>query len=289
VHTEGTLPHQGIRDASIEAERDWTLMRQLALLWQAERNSADALALSSLVSNWASIYEPDFNPIDETNLDAFIDAYAIASGALDVATRARAGQFIRRLADGYLQQLEGGFRPRDGRWINNWNSHRIKLAAMAAAALNDPDLWMRARQAFTAHLARNIRADGSTQDFEERDALHYVVYDLEPLTRAAQIAQGRGETWLWLKGSGGGTLAAALDWLTPYAMGEKSHQEFVHSQVAFDARRNAAGVPGFSGAWEPAGAARLFAMAATLDARYAPAARWLSPGDAPLLACWPDR
>ena len=34
VHTEGTLPHQGIRDESIEAERDWPLARQAALAWR---------------------------------------------------------------------------------------------------------------------------------------------------------------------------------------------------------------------------------------------------------------
>ncbi|MFX5817457.1 alginate lyase family protein, partial [Acinetobacter baumannii] len=77
-----------------------------------------------------------------------------------------------------------------------WNSHRVKLAVLAAAALQDDRLWGRARQAFDAQVARNIRADGSTLDMEERDALHYVVYDLEPLVRAAQVAQGRGEQWL---------------------------------------------------------------------------------------------
>lgn len=289
VHTEGTLPHQGIWDASVEAERDWPLMRQLAQLWQAERKSEDAQALSRLLADWAGNYQPNFNPIDETNLDAYLDAYAIAREALDPVTQASARQFIRLLAEGYLQQMETGFRPRDGRWLNNWNSHRIKLAALAAAALNDQALWGRARQAFVAHLARNIRSDGATLDFEERDALHYVVYDLEPLLRAAQVAQKRGESWLKLTGNGGGSLEAALDWLTPYAMGEKVHEEFVHSRVAFDAKRSAAGLPGFSGSWKPEGSARLFAMAATLDARYAPVVQRLNPDGSSPWVCWSNQ
>jgi len=35
VHTEGTLPHQGIRDESIEAERQLPLMRDAAYAWRA--------------------------------------------------------------------------------------------------------------------------------------------------------------------------------------------------------------------------------------------------------------
>lgn len=286
VHTEGTLPHQGIWDASVEAKRDWPLMRQLAQLWQARHDPEDARQLSRLMSAWAEVYQPDFNPIDETSLDAYIDAYAIAHDALDADSRKLAVQFIRALADGYLQQMESGFRPRDGRWVNNWNSHRVKLAVLAAAALDDTNLWARARRAFAAQIIRNIRADGSTLDMEERDALHYVVYDLEPLVRAAQAAQVRGEHWLTFKQSGSGSLADALDWLQPYAEGTRAHEEFVHSRVPFDARRRDAGLPGYAGPWEPQGAARLFAMAATLDERYSPLARRLDPEGKLLLTCW---
>ncbi|MAF02163.1 MAG: alginate lyase [Herbaspirillum sp.] len=289
VHTEGTLPHQGIWDASVEAERDWPLMRQLAQLWQAGRAPEDARQLSRLMRAWAEIYQPDFNPVDETSLDAYIDAYVIAGEALDADTRQLAASFIRKLADGYLQQMESGFRPRDPRWQNNWNSHRVKLAVLAAAALQDDRLWGRARQAFDAQVARNIRADGSTLDMEERDALHYVVYDLEPLVRAAQVAQGRGEQWLTHKSNGSGSVMAALDWLLPYADGSKAHEEFVHSRVPFDAKRRDAGLSGYSGPWQTKGATRLFAMAATLDERYAGVARQLDPAAGTLLTCWPKR
>jgi len=287
VHTEGTLPHQGIWDQSIEAEKDWPLMRQLAQLWQAEHRPEDAAALSRLLSDWARTYHPSFNPIDETNLDAYIDAYAIAREGLYPDAQALARQFIQQLGEGYLQQMERGFKPGDGRWVNNWNAHRVKLATLAAAVLDDPGLWNRAHQAFVAHLGRNIRADGSTLDFEERDALHYVVYDLEPLVRAAQVAQARGENWLTVPGQSGSSLAAALDWLAPYARGDQTHQEFVHSHVKFDAQRDAAGVPGYSGQWNPASSAQLFAMAGSLDSRYAALAQQLKPGSDVAPVCWP--
>lgn len=229
-----------------------------------------------------------FNPIDETNLDDYIDAYAIALGALSTADGNAARQFIHQLGEGYLQQMEQGFRPKDGRWLNNWNSHRIKLATLAASALNDKALWERSRSAFSAHIARNIRTDGSVLDFEERDALHYVVYDLEPLIRAAQIARWQGEDWLTLTSASGSNLKAALDWLLPYASGKRTHEEFVHSHVKFVAERNAAGLPGYAGTWNPDNASRLYALAASLDKRYATVATLLRTGNAgsQAMPCW---
>src|ERR1700758_4154791 len=35
LHTEGTLPHEGIYDQSVEAEQDLDLMRDAALAWRA--------------------------------------------------------------------------------------------------------------------------------------------------------------------------------------------------------------------------------------------------------------
>ena len=35
LHTEGTLPHEGIYDQSVEAEKDLDLLRDAALAWRA--------------------------------------------------------------------------------------------------------------------------------------------------------------------------------------------------------------------------------------------------------------
>ena len=98
VHTEGTLPHEGIWDASVEAKRDWPLVQRLAQLWQAKRHPEDALALSRLMADWVRIYQPSFNPIDETGMDAFIDAYAIAREALAPEVQISAREFIRGIS-----------------------------------------------------------------------------------------------------------------------------------------------------------------------------------------------
>jgi len=299
VHTEGSLPHQGIRDESVEAERDLPLIRDEALLWHDAHDRAALERLSLLLEGWASLYQPNFNPIDETNFDALIDAYALAKDDLPPATRDKMTTLIRAWAEGYIQAMQSQKVPEDksgtqapsevnngSKWATNWQSHRIKLATLAAVALDDSRLFDAARALFKQQIGTNLHADGMSTDFEERDALHYTVYDLEPLTRAAMAARLRGEDWLTLKGDNGASLAAGLDWLLPYAKGEKIHEEYVQTRIKFDLQRRDAGVPGFSGQWQPDSSANLYWTAATLDGAYAPVAKALKPVPAWVAGCW---
>lgn len=286
IHTEGTLPHQGIWDASVEARRDLPLMRELALLWHVRQDRAALAQLDRLLLAWSTVYVPSFNPIDETPFDALIDAYAIAAADLPEATRTKASALLRAWATGYLDQMRHPAQPDKGSWANNWQSHRVKLVTLAAAALDDAPLVDAAREQFQAQVSRNLHADGSTLDFHERDALHYTVYDLEPLARAALAMRARGEDWLTWRAESGASLAAGLGWLLPYASGQKQHDEYVHTTVKFDLQRRAAGVAGFSGAWAPAGGATLYWLSSHLSPRYQPVAASLGPQPAWMAVCW---
>ena len=243
-------------------------MRDLAILWQAQHDPRDLQTLASLLTEWASIYKPDFNPIDETNLDAYIEAYIIARHDLTSDVQQTARHFIARLGQGYVAGEGPGLTYGDTRLVNNWFAHRVKLMTFAAVALNDGAMLMEARRKYQAHLSRNIRADGRTEDFEQRDALYYVIYDLEELVRAVAMARFAEQDWLPLRGTSGAGLEDALNWMIPYVTGQKHHEEFTHSHVMFDYQRRDAGVKGFSGPFDPNAAAKLFATAANLDSRY---------------------
>nr|WP_232440262.1 alginate lyase family protein [Burkholderia ubonensis] len=288
VHTEGTLPHEGLYDQSVAAMKDMDLMRDAALAWRVTNDPRYLQFVDRFLSAWVATYQPSFNPIDETRFDSLILAYDMTASALPVKTRNAASAFIAKLGAGYVAQIDAQKRPLAGTWRNNWQSHRIKLIALSAFTLGDRRMMNAAQRLFVEHLADNIAADGTTYDFTERDALHYAVYDLQPLVTAALAARRFNRNWLREKGANGATLAAALDWLGPYARGEKTHEEFVHSPVAFDAKRREAGLPGYTGQWDPKNATELFHLAARLDGRYARVAQQLSPTPpAWLAACLP--
>jgi hypothetical protein len=272
LHTEGTLPHEGIYDQSAEAAQDLDLMRDAALAWRATGDDRYLKFVDRLLYAWVTTYQPSFNPIDETRFEGLILAYDMTASALPVKTRNAAMSFLTKLANGYVAQIDAQPRPLTGTFRNNWQSHRIKLIAMAAFTLDNRKLIDAAQRLYIEHIGDNIAPDGSTVDFSERDALHYVTYDLQPLVTAALAARRHNRNWLPEKAPGGASLAAALDWLVPYANGTKTHEEFVHSSVPFDSKRREAGLPGFTGNWDPKNAAELFHLAARLNGRYTPIA-----------------
>lgn len=279
VHTEGTLPHQGIRDQSIAAERDWPVMRDAAYAWRAGAGSAYLALATRYFQSWIATYQPDFNPIDETNLDTLIQTYAVIGQTLTPEDRAAAHAYIRAWADGYIASIDrhqaATVSPTLTTWNNNWQSHRVKLVSMMAVALQDEGLFDTARRLFRTQLAVNLQPDGEAIDFKQRDALHYVVYDLEPLAQAALAARAHGEDWFNMRAGNGATLAKAFAWLEPYASGAKQHEEFRHSTVRFDAERAAAGEKGYSGSFVPSTAATAMWLAAAFDPHYLPLARTL--------------
>jgi hypothetical protein len=277
LHTEGTLPHEGIYDQSEDAEKDLDLLRDAALAWRATSDDRYLKLVDRLLYAWVTTYEPSFNPIDETPFEGLILAYDMTASALPVKTRNATMAFLTKLANGYIAQIDAQKRPLTGTFRNNWQSHRVKLIAMAAFTLDNRKMIDAAQRLYIEHINDNIAPDGTTVDFGERDALHYVTYDLQPLVTAALAARRHNRNWLNERAPGGATLAAALNWLTPYANGTKTHDEFVHSSVPFDAKRREAGMPGYSGQWDPKNAAELYHLAARLDGRYTPVALKLAP------------
>ena len=284
VHTEGTLPHMGIRDQSLEAERDWPAMLHAALAWRAGVNEKSFATARLFLLGWVDTYTPDLNPIDETNLDALIDTYAVIADRLNGDERQRVSMWLRKWGWDYVGSIERA--PRDGGiWTNNWQSHRVKLVTMIAAATDDNALFSAARRLFRRQVAVNLLPDGQVLDFAQRDALHYVVYDLEPLLRAALAAKAyAGEDWYRWEAPNRASVAKSVAWLTPYATGEKAHEEFVHSAVAFDAQRAAAGVKGFTGPFDVHDAAITYWSASRFDPALRAVAEKLDPVAPPFVA-----
>jgi hypothetical protein len=284
VHTEGLLPGQGLRDQSSDAKHDWNYMRNLALAWKLAGDREALNQLAHYLDAWMKVYKPSLDPIDESGLDGLIDAYRLAGKDLPQPVADETSRFLHDMAQGYLDQMDQHPSDTHSVWRNNWNSHRIKMATLSAVALGDDQLLARAQAAFVHQLSVNMSADGEVMDFQERDALHYVVFDLEPLVRAALAAKTRGQDWMGLSGHDGQTLHAALDWLLPYAKGEKTHQEFAHTTKKFDVARAEVGEQGFAGNWDPHTAKDLYWSASLLDPGYLDIARNLS--DSPPKWLW---
>jgi hypothetical protein len=183
---------------------------------------------------WAKTCRPPENPIDATNLETLIETYDLIRPQMNPSDQQVVDNWLKSVIDTLFASED----PSKNNYRNNWQAHRLKIISMAAFVLGDTATEQRALGELKTLMAVNLNADGTTFDFSERDALHYHVYDLEPLIRTAILYQ-RGQNldlyhWTTDKGA---SMVHCVAFLIPYADKEKTHPEWVHTTVQFDIQR----------------------------------------------------
>ena len=263
-HIEGLLPHQGSYDASMKAFAELRMMRDFALAYRLTGDRRYLDKASQYINAWVTYYQLSFNPIDESGLDSLMLTNDLCRDDFTPALRHKIDIFLRKMVKGYLLSISQLNKPDS----TNWQSIRIKLITMGSFALGDTHLIEAARTLYKKQIGENIHPDGSVEDFHQRDALHYVTYDLNPLLLAADAAYAHGMDWFHWKSPVGSSLYAAVNWLVPYAQGNKRHEEFVHSDLPFDQERVQAGAPGFGKIWDPKEGLETLGLAAAMDSHF---------------------
>ncbi len=114
------LPGKGIREISLKAKEDQPIVLNLALAWRLTGDRAYLDQAGRYLEAWADIYEPSFNPIDETGFDTLLMAYDLTEADLPAATRAKVDKLWRGMASGYLDAMDA--KPKN--FNTNWQSHR---------------------------------------------------------------------------------------------------------------------------------------------------------------------
>jgi hypothetical protein len=282
VHTEGTLPTLPAYKRAAQARKDWGSISVLANSYAVNREPRYLNGYARYLAAWLDVYRISGNPIDETALGEWLLAYRSAGHALPPALAQRMQQFACALAVRYTQPQPASRKTS----TNNWQSHRVKLAVMGAYVCGQPALIAAAEAVFASQIENNLLPSGESVDFAERDAIHYVVYSVEPLVEAALFAHQQGRSLFATTGPKGQSISRTLDWLAPYARADKTHEEFVHSRVPFDAQRAAASVPGFAGPFSPKTAQFSYWLAAQVDPKWLELSRKLGSPSITQRASW---
>jgi hypothetical protein len=186
---------------------------------------------------WATTNISQGNPINDTKLEPAFLAYGDFRGTFSSADRAAVDRWLRATAHAIIDAK----KKRPDCAINNWQSHRLKVVGLAAFILDDNGLKKYAIAGYKQQIADNLRPDGSSIDFEDRDALHYQLYDVEPLLTLAIVADHAGVDLYHYTAPSGASLPRAVAFLVPFCDGTRQHAEFVHSKVDFDRQRAASG------------------------------------------------
>jgi len=289
IKSEGKLKGDPIKTKSLESAQD--LPKMEALAWAASFSSpADAKPFydkaREFLLAWAAVNHSDGDPIDDTLYEPALRAYDLSRSTLNAGDRSTIEQWLAQIATAEERTGHWNTNPR---W-NNWNSHRLKIVGLIAFLLEAKDAQARVQAAYKDQIDHNLNANGTTYDFIERDALHYHVYDMEPLLELDIAARENGVDLYDETAITGGSLAKSLDFLVPFCDGAKTHPEFVNSKVGFDRARARNGETKYitGRLYDPTEAINVLSLGAAFDPKYAEVERNLKTPPPTRFATWRD-
>ena len=234
IHTEGRLQGDPKKTATALAFRDMRKMYALALIYRTGGDKKYLNKAIEFLTSWSQKNVPNGDPIDDTNLDPAVETYDLIKGDLDAANNKLISAWLAQTAEMEIKK----FKPGRETSYNNWHSHRLKEIGEIGFAIGDKKYQQYAIDGMREQIARNLLSDGSSVDFKLRDALHYHVYDLEPLLKLAIILKrATGVDYYTYESPAQTSIKKSVEWLLPFLTGAKTHGEFVNSTVAFDKKR----------------------------------------------------
>ncbi len=284
LHTAGRVATDPEKIASKASLEDMKRLHALGYTFAVTGTPAYAEASRRIILAWARVNQPTGLPIDETKLEPLLTTYDLTRSTFSSEERSTVDDWLRRLAQAELRTGETNSVTS----FNNWNSHRVKLVGLIGLLLEDKSLSDEALRKFRRQIEANLKPDGSSYDFHERDALHYHCYDLEPLLALAIAARRSGLDLYHYESPSGSSLAKSVAFLLPYCDGTKTHAEWVHSNVKFDRTRAEAGEKGFTPGelFQPREARATLELASAFDPACRGAALRLQENGAARFAGW---
>ena len=245
IRTEGLLKGNPKKVKTQQALADMNKMFDLALQYRITEDQKYLNKCVEFLNAWAKINKPNGDPIDDTNLDPAVEAYDLIKKDVPAIDKKVIDQWLNETAWAEINSK----RMKAGRAtaINNWNAHRLKVVGEIGYALNNQELISWTIENLKKHININLYADGTSLDFKERDAMHYHIYDLEPMLKLAIIIdRAKGPNFYTYESPKGSSIKKSVEWLIPYINGEKQHEEYVNTTVKFDRDRAKNNEPGFA-------------------------------------------
>ncbi|GAB2704334.1 alginate lyase family protein [Mucilaginibacter koreensis] len=269
ITSQGLLEGNPAKTASLKAVRDADKIYALALAYRLSEKKVYLDKAITYLTAWAKVNEATGDPIDETKLEALFVGYDLIYKEVSPEEKHLVDEWLTRIADSEVNSKYA--KGSKGTAINNWNSHRIKIITLIAYALHQNKYDVTITDALKKQIEVNLNADGTSLDFEERDAFHYHTYDLEPLlTAITTINRATKENYFKYTSSKGASIKKSVDFMIPYMLGKKQHAEFVNSKVEFDRKRAANHEKGYEAGtpFNPQNGAMVMALASYFDKKY---------------------
>jgi len=244
IKSEGLLAGNPLKVTTLNSLKDVPKIYALAVAYRLTDQNKYLKKAKDFLLEWAHVNKANGNPINETKLEDAIVGYDFIRKKLDGKTKDLIDVWLKAVADAEVNSKYAD--PKRGTSKNNWNSHRIKIVTLIAYTIHDKSYNDFITSELQAQIAENLNPDGSSMDFRDRDALHYHIYDVEPLLQTAiAINRATAKNYYSYESKYGSSIKKSVDFLAPFVSGEKTHIEFLNSKTPFDKARAANNEKGY--------------------------------------------
>ena len=275
IHYEGLLDTNPDRIKTQQSLLDMNKIASFLFAYYVTNDTFYENKLKKFILNWASTYKPTGNPINENKFEPLIHSYYVIGSSFNPKEKNQVESWLKIM----VAKQKAYNIP-----ANNWLAKHLKIMNVISLILDDDDLTDYTINKFKQYVDQNLYADGSSDDLKQRDALHYHISGLEPLMVLGihhQLYQDEEFNFFTYTSPCKSSVKKSVQYVIPYATGEKTRKEWVNSKVDLDRRRAEAGLkkyqPGMK--FDPYKAYELFVLASFFDDKYDSYVRSLSKKD----------
>lgn len=282
IHYEGLVNTDPRRIATVAKLNQMSDVAWLVRYWQVSGDERAASTLRQIIVAWTDTYKLTGNDVNENKFRPLLVAYHALREGFDPEPREPIDAWVERLGELHAEAV------RNSRHFTNRYGKHIRLTALAGMILDRREWVDLAHQGVKRFVTESLRPDGSSHDFETRDTLTYHISALRPPIELAMITGDQGrELYTW-ESPEGGSLKKSVDFVVPYAMGEKTHKEWVDSKVDLDRRRAEAGLETYQPGrlFDPKDALRVMEEASFFDPLLMKVVHHLHDSDAERFPTW---
>jgi hypothetical protein len=207
------------------ALRDAQNTALLALAYYVKGDEAYLKQAKKYLLAWAETHQPNGHPINETRLEGFLWAYDLLFCEFNQTEHRKIKIWFINIQS---NKHNWRFGPSSGK--NNFRTHQLKILLMLDRLLEDEKALNTDKEILRQHITNNLLEKGVSIDYEERDALHYHLYNLEPWLEIALLEPTYLEK-----------ITESYDFLIQQIKDDNIHNQFANSRVKIDEKREKGG------------------------------------------------
>jgi len=236
MHYEGLLDTDPRRMETVKSFADINYVVNLIYASYGNNDNRFGKKAKQIILSWAEKYEPTGNPINENKFNAFFWGYYLFKPFFSDYEQNKVENWMMDIAE---LQMNRKHTPN-----NNWEAKRCKITGIVGCILNKEELKTYSVKHFKKYISTAYYADGTSRDLKQRDALHYHVSGLKPcLSAFINLLEfdKRFDLFHYISETGS-SVEKSVEYVVPYATGEKQRKEWVNTKVKLDKERAAAGL-----------------------------------------------